>query len=46
VKWTTDLGVGISKIDLNWSSDIAGYRPGDDESEPQFVFRSQLQLLF
>lgn len=46
VKWTTDLGVGISKIDVLWNSDITGFRPEADNAEPQFVFRSQLQLLF
>jgi len=46
VKWTTDLGVALGKIDVNWQADIAGWRRDFPGSEPQVVFRTQIQLLF
>jgi uncharacterized coiled-coil protein SlyX len=46
VKWTTDIGVGISKVGSPWDSDIAGWRQDTNTSNPQIVFRTQLQLLF
>lgn len=48
VKWTTDIGFGISPIDQNWDSSIAGWRqdPRGQGAEPQIVFRTQFQLLF
>ena len=46
LKWTTDIGVGISKIETPWAANIAGYRGEPDDAEPQVVFRTQLQLVF
>ncbi|MHC5002710.1 MAG: hypothetical protein ACYTJ0_06270, partial [Planctomycetota bacterium] len=46
LKWTTDIGFGISKIENAWESDLAGWRQELDGSEPQIVFRTQFQLLF
>ncbi len=46
LKWSTDIGFGISKIDPNWDSNIAGWRPEADGANPQIVIRTQLQLLF
>ena len=46
VKWTTDIGFGIDRVDTNFDSDIAGYRNDPIEAEPQVVFRTQFQLLF
>lgn len=46
VKWTTDIGFGIDRVDTNFDSDIAGFRNDPVEAEPQVVFRTQFQLLF
>ena len=46
LKWSTDIGFGISKIDLPWDSDLAGWRNDVDGAEPQIVFKTQFQLLF
>ncbi|MBT8484651.1 MAG: hypothetical protein HKO59_10015 [Phycisphaerales bacterium] len=46
LKWTTDIGFGVGKIDQNWEADIAGWRQDADSAEPQVVFRTQFQLLF
>lgn len=48
LKWTTDIGFGISQVEGTvFSSDIAGWRSETTaESRPQVVFRTQFQLLF
>ena len=47
LKWTTDIGFGISDISPQvWAADIAGYRGDADDVAPQVVFRTQIQLLF
>jgi hypothetical protein len=46
VKWSTDIGFGISKIDQSWDFDIAGYRRDIAADPPQIVFRTQFQLLW
>jgi len=47
LKWTTDIGFGISDVSgAIWAADIAGYRGDNDEVAPQVVFRTQIQLLF
>ncbi|MCZ6836240.1 MAG: porin [Planctomycetota bacterium] len=46
LKWSTDLGIGFTQVEDFWSSDRAGYRADTEDSEPQFVLRTQLQLLF
>ena len=46
VKWTTDIGFGIDRVDTNFDSDLAGYRNDPEDAEPQVVFRTQFQLLF
>jgi hypothetical protein len=46
LKWTTDIGFGISKIESSWDASIANYREEVDDAEPQIVFRTQFQLLF
>jgi len=45
VKWTTDVSVGFNEISGTYASDIAGFR-GDTTGNPQFVFRTQFQLMF
>lgn len=46
LKWTTDIGLGLSQIEDFWSSNISGYRSESEDLDPQVVFRTQLQLLF
>lgn len=46
LKWSTDFGVGISRVDFSWDSDIAGWRSDAGVDPPQVVVRTQLQLLF
>jgi hypothetical protein len=46
LKWTTDIGVGFGPIDSTWDSNIAGWRQDLEGSDPQIVFRTQLQLVF
>ena len=48
VKWTTDIGFAINRVESIWVSDLAGYRmdPAGTSAEPQVVFRTQFQLLF
>lgn len=51
LKWTTDIGFGISQIEdasgATFASDLAGWRSElTGESRPQVVFRTQFQLLF
>jgi hypothetical protein len=45
-KWTTDIGFGLTRVEANWDSDLAGWREDGDGAEPQIVFRTQFQLLF
>jgi len=46
VKFTADVGFGINDVSQFWSSDIAGYRPDGNTTNPQIVIRTQFQLLF
>jgi len=46
LKWTTDIGFGIGRVEANWDNEPAGWRIDPNHSEPQIVFRTQLQLLF
>ena len=46
VKWTTDIGFGISQIEAIWAANFAGYRNDLAGAEPQIVLRTQFQLLF
>lgn len=46
LKWTTDLSVGISKIESSWRAPNTGFRTEADGDEPQIVLRTQFQLLF
>lgn len=49
LKWTTDIGVGISRIEGAWGFDnggIVGWRSEGPDARPQIVFRTQFQLLF
>jgi hypothetical protein len=46
LKWSADFGIGFDQVSPNWDSDIAGWRPDAPGADPQFVFRTQFQLLF
>ena len=48
VKWSNDLGYGITEIAVPFSDDLVGTRPDPitDADPPQIFFRSQFQLLF
>ena len=49
LKWTTDIGIGLSQIEDFWGANSAAdYRfdPENTGADPQVVFRTQLQLLF
>ncbi len=46
LKWTTDLGYGINRVDPTFGSTGVGWRGDAAEADGQVVFRSQLQLLF
>ncbi|HWB19415.1 MAG TPA: hypothetical protein VG711_03875, partial [Phycisphaerales bacterium] len=46
VKLTADCAVAIYQLDSVFTADIAGFRPDLDGVWPQFVFRTQLQVLF
>lgn len=47
LKWSTDIGFGVTQIEDFWGANSrAGYRTDAEEAEPQIVFRTQLQLLF
>ena len=49
-KWTTDIGVGISRVTSAWGNSlddaITGWRFQGANTRPQVVFRTQFQLLF
>ena len=47
LKWSTDIGFGLTQIEDFWGvNTLAGYRTDAEGAEPQIVFRTQLQLLF
>ena len=46
LKWSTDIGFGISHIENTWDADIAGWQADAPTFEPQIVVRTQIQLLF
>ena len=46
VKWSTDIGFGLTRIGDAWANDIAGWRVDTEGAEPQIVIRTQLQLMF
>ena len=47
MKWSTDIGFGVTQIEDFWGANSqAGYRTDAEGAEPQIVFRTQLQLLF
>ncbi len=49
LKWTTDLGVSLSRVTHAWGWNPAGrtgWRAASDDDPLQIVFRTQLQLLF
>ena len=46
MKWTTDLGFGIDEVSGNWDKTSVGWREDAPGEDGQFVFRTQLQLLF
>lgn len=58
LKWTSDIGIGLSPVESFFASDLAGYRsdvttinqfpfpPRTVTSNHQLVFRTQFQLLF
>jgi len=46
IKFTTDIGFGISHIESTWDSDLAGWLTDAPGNEPSVVIRTQIQLLF
>ena len=46
LKWTTDIGIGLSQIEDVWSSDLAGWRAEGEGLRSQVVIRSQFQFIF
>jgi hypothetical protein len=47
IKWSTDLGFGLTRIGNTWGGfNVTGWRTDAEGAEPQIVFRTQLQLLF
>jgi hypothetical protein len=57
LKWTTDLGYAFNEVSNTWGDTFAGgglgadaaltgWRTDSTDSDGQFVFRSQIQLLF
>ena len=46
LKWTSDIGFGITEVGGVWQSSIAGWRSEVEDAEPQIVIRTQFQLLF
>jgi hypothetical protein len=46
VKWTTDVGFGLDEVDGAWDKTGVGWREDGTDEDGQFVFRTQLQLLF
>lgn len=46
LKLSADIGFGISQVETNWDSSIAGWRSDGMGADPQVVIRTQFQLLF
>ena len=46
LKWTADVGLGLSEVGGFWSSTGAGWRRDRTGEDGQVVVRAQLQLLF
>jgi hypothetical protein len=54
IKWMTDIGYAFNPLNrasvggntFGWPIDFAGWRPDAQDSDGQFVFRTQLQLLY
>lgn len=46
LKWTTDVGIGISEVAPFWAASGAGVRADTPGQNQQVVVRTQLQLLF
>ncbi len=46
LKFSADIGLGISQVASDWDSDLAGWRTDGRGADPQVVIRTQFQLLF
>ena len=46
LKWSMDVGIGLSEIAEPWSANGAGWRTDGEGQDGQIVIRSQMQLLF
>ena len=46
VKWTTDFGIALDRVEFFAADGSAGYRSDTGGDDGQFVIRSQLQLTF
>ena len=46
LKWSMDVGIGLSEIAEPWSASGAGWRTDASGQDGQIVVRSQMQLLF
>lgn len=46
LKWQSDIGYGLNEVSSPWASDGAGWRADAPDEDGQFVFRTQLQIVF
>lgn len=46
LKWQADIGYGLNEVASVFAQDSAGYRADPSGEDGQFVFRTQIQLLF
>lgn len=46
LKFTADFGIGIDDVSQFWVTDITGWRADGTNTAPQWVIRTQFQLLF
>jgi len=46
LKFTADLGIGLDDISQFWINSNTGWRADGNNTSPQFVIRTQFQLLF
>jgi Phosphate-selective porin O and P len=46
LKWSNDIGIGFNRVASDWASAPTGWRADSAGKDGQFVFRSQIQLIF